>query len=77
MAGGECSNRKEGGTRADGTLHTACQQKRKRIACVAAMVAPHTCDLVRDAFGADNTGASRYLTLRCFYDYCASDIASS
>jgi hypothetical protein len=33
-----------------GALRTACVRKSNRITSVAAIVAPHTCDLVRGAF---------------------------
>jgi len=51
-------------------LRTACLPKRNRITSVAAIVAPQTCDLVRGAFGASNTGASRLLTYEIAFFSC-------
>ena len=56
---GGSSKRKEGFGVEKCTPCIACVQKRNRITSVVAIVAPQPCDLVRGAFGADYTGASR------------------
>jgi hypothetical protein len=47
--GGECSNRKVGLNVRDDMPLTGCVWKANRISSIAAIVAPHTCDLVRGA----------------------------
>ncbi len=66
MAGGECSNRWEEFRVDEGTPYKPCVPKRNQITSVAAIVAPHACDLVRGALGVQAPTRPASITPICF-----------